>query len=257
MEFGDRLGIAGLIIGIAGVGVTILWPTKRFIGVVCIIFAAALLVGWGGLEIHDRLHGKGNAQNQAERPSEEARPTPPTATSEPIVVQSTTTKKHKKQSQPQQPNSNNSLNVSAPNGIAIGGNNNGIATVNNNPAVNPNAMTVMYDCGGNRRSSGPTPNTGLSVTLDVGHDESALKEMVRLNDAQQYSELLDTCRGNIAGEPEWLTPYLFCGLGYFASGDKLKAREMLAHYEQYKGPAYNVEMCNNIEDFLRNNLQGF
>jgi len=147
--------------------------------------------------------------------------------------------------------------VSAPNGIAIGGNNTGIATVNNNPPVNPNAMTVTYDCGGNRGSTGPTPNTGSSVTLEGGKSESALQKMSQLNNAQQYSELLDTCRENIANDPEWLTPYLFCGLGYLASGDNLKAKEMLVHYEQYKGPAYNVEMCNNIEKFLRNNLQGF
>src|SRR5258708_21750857 len=144
-------------------------------------------------------------------------------------------KKHNQQQQnnsggvntQQQSSGNNSPNVSAPNGIAIGGNNSGIATVNNNPPVNPNATAVMYDCAGNRRSSGPTPNTGLSVTLEVGHDESALKELVQLNDARQYSELLDSCRGNIAAEPEWLTPYLFCGLGYFGSGGKLKTGEML------------------------------
>lgn len=144
-----------------------------------------------------------------------------------------------------------------PNGICIGGNNSGIATVNNNPPVNPNAMTVVYDCSGNRRSIGPTPNTGLSVNVEVGGGQSTLQKMSELNNSHQYSELLNTCRASMITDPEWLTPYLFCGLGYLGKRDTLNAKEMLAHYEQYKGPAYNVEMCNDIEYFLRSRLEGF
>lgn len=51
MSRGDRLGIAGLISACIGIGITILWPTVRWIGWVAIVIAVALIVGWGVLEI--------------------------------------------------------------------------------------------------------------------------------------------------------------------------------------------------------------
>jgi hypothetical protein len=47
MQLGDNLGFAGLIFGVAGVGITILWPTKRPIGYVCIAVAVLIAVCWG------------------------------------------------------------------------------------------------------------------------------------------------------------------------------------------------------------------
>lgn len=51
MSRGDRLGIAGLILACIGIGITILWPTARWIGWVAIAVAVGLIVAWGILEI--------------------------------------------------------------------------------------------------------------------------------------------------------------------------------------------------------------
>jgi hypothetical protein len=51
MEFGDRLGLAGLIMALIGTAVTILWPTKRWIGWTCLLIALGLVGTWGWLEI--------------------------------------------------------------------------------------------------------------------------------------------------------------------------------------------------------------
>ena len=49
MQLGDHLGFAGLILGVAGLGITILWPAKRWIGVACLLVAALLGFCWGGV----------------------------------------------------------------------------------------------------------------------------------------------------------------------------------------------------------------
>jgi hypothetical protein len=56
MELGNRLGIAGLIVALLGLGITILYPTKRWIGYVCFIFAGILGVYWGISEYQARTH---------------------------------------------------------------------------------------------------------------------------------------------------------------------------------------------------------
>jgi len=52
MELGDRLGFAGLIAGIFGLGITILWPTRRWIGYACLVVAVVLAAFWGFSEYH-------------------------------------------------------------------------------------------------------------------------------------------------------------------------------------------------------------
>jgi hypothetical protein len=53
MDFGSRLGIAGLIVAIAGIGITILWQ-KRWIGYACFFVALLLGIWWGILEYQAR-----------------------------------------------------------------------------------------------------------------------------------------------------------------------------------------------------------
>jgi hypothetical protein len=50
MSFGDRLGIAGLILACIGIGIAILWPTARWVGWIAIFSAIGLLICWGVLE---------------------------------------------------------------------------------------------------------------------------------------------------------------------------------------------------------------
>lgn len=51
MSIGDHLGWWGLIVGVIGIGTTILWPTQKWIGWLCIGVAALLIISWGALAI--------------------------------------------------------------------------------------------------------------------------------------------------------------------------------------------------------------
>lgn len=44
---GDHLGFASLVVGVVGVAITILWPTKRRVGYVCLAGAFLVCVCWG------------------------------------------------------------------------------------------------------------------------------------------------------------------------------------------------------------------
>lgn len=51
MSRGDRLGIAGLVLALVGIGIAVLWPTARWIGWGAILVALGLVVCWGILEL--------------------------------------------------------------------------------------------------------------------------------------------------------------------------------------------------------------
>lgn len=63
MELGDRLGIVGLILALVGLAVTILWPTKRWIGYVSLTGAGILLLWWVGIELHEHFRKVQSASN--------------------------------------------------------------------------------------------------------------------------------------------------------------------------------------------------
>lgn len=50
MSFGDRFGIAGVILALFALAASYLWPGKRWIGWISLCFAIVLLFGWGWLE---------------------------------------------------------------------------------------------------------------------------------------------------------------------------------------------------------------
>lgn len=50
-----RIAIAGLIMAFAGVGITILWPSKRWLGWLCLFLATVLGIYWGCLEFLGRF----------------------------------------------------------------------------------------------------------------------------------------------------------------------------------------------------------
>lgn len=50
MEFADRLGLAALMVTLVGLGITILWPTKRWLGYLSLIAGIGLALWWGRLE---------------------------------------------------------------------------------------------------------------------------------------------------------------------------------------------------------------
>jgi hypothetical protein len=69
MQFGDHLGIAGLIVGLTGTGITILWPAKRWIGIVFLVVAFCLVLCWGYLAYSDR-HPRGSSAKDEPQPSQ-------------------------------------------------------------------------------------------------------------------------------------------------------------------------------------------
>src|SRR5258708_37338250 len=116
-------------------------------------------------------------------------------------------------------------------------------------AVNPNIPAKTYFCNGQWRTAGPGANAGFEINM--GGDDSAFQEMVRLNNSRQYSELLKVCLAQIQTTPGWLTPRLFCGLAYLGTGDKVKAKAMLVEFDSKTGPAYDVDACQQMSVHLR------
>jgi hypothetical protein len=124
-----------------------------------------------------------------------------------------------------------------------------------NPPINPNAATITYDCAGVQTWVGRTPETLQGININDQIQRGVVTRMGDLYNATEYTELLNICSEKIKSAPEWQTPYIFCGLAYLAVGNKDKSREMLRHYEENKGPAYEgAPACKEMLDFLRRNL---
>jgi hypothetical protein len=120
-------------------------------------------------------------------------------------------------------------------------------------AVNPNIPVKAYACNGEWRTVGPGQATALEVNM--GGNDSAFQNMIRLNNSKQYADLLNECLAQISSTPEWLTPRLFCGMAYMASGNKVKVKEMLTEFDSRTGPAYTVGACQQMSDLLHRALQ--
>jgi len=120
-------------------------------------------------------------------------------------------------------------------------------------AINPNLPAKTYFCNGMWRTAGPGKNAGMEVS--IGGDDSAFQEMARLYNSKQFTDVVKKCLSQIESAPEWLTPRLFCGLGYLALGDTAKAKEMLKDFDSRTGPAYEAEPCDKMSTFLHASLQ--
>lgn len=120
-------------------------------------------------------------------------------------------------------------------------------------AVNPNIPARTYFCNGQSRTAGPGPHAGFEIS--IGGDDSSFQEMIRLNNSGQYPDLLKACLTQIRSAPEWLTPRLFCSLAYLGTGDRAKASEMLGEFDSRTGPAYDVDACKQMSDYLHGQLQ--
>ena len=120
-------------------------------------------------------------------------------------------------------------------------------------AVNPNLPTKTYFCDGTWKSTGP--GTDSVVTFAMGDDEPSFKEMGELLNSDKPAALLKVCRAQIDSKPEWLTPRLFCAAAYFQTGDRVKAREMLAEFDAKSGPAYTAQPCGQLSEEVHKVLQ--
>jgi len=119
--------------------------------------------------------------------------------------------------------------------------------------VNPNVPSKTYFCDGHWRTAGPGPHAGFEVSL--GGDDSAFQQMIQFNNSRQYESLLKSCLAQMSSTPEWLTPRLFCGLAYLGTGDREKAKAMLAEFDSKTGPAYSVDACKQMSDYLHEQLK--
>ncbi len=119
-------------------------------------------------------------------------------------------------------------------------------------ALNPNVPIKTYFCNGQWRTMGPGANAGMEVV--VGGDNTDFRREVDLLNSQQYRTLLDDCTAQIKDKPEWLTPYLTCGVAYLGLGDKTNAVAMLKAFDSKSGPAYEVDGCKEMSAYLRNHL---
>ncbi len=55
MSFGDRLGLAGLIVALLAIAAFYLWPDKKWIGWPCLALAVILSLAWVGFEFQEQL----------------------------------------------------------------------------------------------------------------------------------------------------------------------------------------------------------
>jgi hypothetical protein len=117
--------------------------------------------------------------------------------------------------------------------------------------INPNQPARTYFCNGEWKDVGPSADAAFQISL--GGDDSAFKQMIELNNSRQTA-VIDLCLQQIQSTPEWLTPRLFCAVGYFEIGDKTKATAMLKEFDARTGPAYSDGACKQMSDFLHQHL---
>jgi hypothetical protein len=119
--------------------------------------------------------------------------------------------------------------------------------------VNPNLPIRTYLCNGKWSTTGPSATA--AIRINTGGDDSIFQKMRELFNAGKYAEVLTVCNAQIQSTPEWLTPYLFCGLGYLETGNTQKARQMMDHYDKHTGPSYDDVPCHQMSDLLHNILK--
>jgi hypothetical protein len=119
-------------------------------------------------------------------------------------------------------------------------------------AINPNIPSKTYFCDGIWRTSGPSANA--AVAISIGGDDHAFQTIIRLQNAGKHKELLEFCLAQIQSTPEWLTPKLFSALAYLALGDSEKAKAMLAEFESKAGDAYDTDGCKQASEYLHEQL---
>lgn len=122
--------------------------------------------------------------------------------------------------------------------------------------VNPNETVTTYNCRGLYRKSGPSPTA--AVRSDFGMvDEDASQRMFDAFRDLKGKELIEQCESLSAAYPEWLTPVLFCAVGYERVGKYDRAEELLKIYNDRSGPGYKEDkLCEGLYEETRDALQG-
>lgn len=119
--------------------------------------------------------------------------------------------------------------------------------------INPNRAVKTYRCSGQWSTAGPGQNS--VIEYNNGGDTSDYDVMINLANSELNSQLVDKCEALLQTKPEWLSPLLFCSVGYFRLGNIAKAKEALEKYDSRSGPAYDEPHCQEIVNDMRAKLQ--
>ena len=129
-------------------------------------------------------------------------------------------------------------------------------TVNLNPPVNPNQPVTTYSCDGQvQRILGSSPTSAMSIGGCMGDGCPAAVEFQKMAAITDPVKLRLECLAQTKETPEWLSPYLFCGVADIDLGMKVEAGKILDYYQQHTGPAYKVPQCDAMLDKLRKGLE--
>ena len=262
MSFGDRFGMAGVILALFALASQYLWPDKKWIGWLSFSCAVALLIGWGWLELGNelprlrsrypvissvvafiiggclavalwRLAASPLSRNQTPKlPGEPSleHPQPPKTDAVPPPsatmaknTNPTATAPTPKSKAPSITVEQHSSGPESPNVATFG--NNSPVTITKKP--NPYAAVVWYEFNGVKHIQ-----EGNSFQAIAGDEMSVFPQFGQLQEQKKWQELGNLCEQQIAKSPEWLTPYLFSGIAYANLGQKDKAIERLEYVER-------------------------
>lgn len=110
--------------------------------------------------------------------------------------------------------------VDSPNVIAGG-------DVTINPPANTNEWTVRYEFNGRKHKQ----RVG-EITMEDG-EVLVFQKIKSLYDAQNWKSLVEVCEAETRAVPEWLTPYLYAGVGYGNLGERERAIQYLEYVEKH------------------------
>ena len=122
---------------------------------------------------------------------------------------------------------------------------------NNSPVTitrkhNPYAAIVYYDFNGVKRIQ-----KGASREAILGEEYTVFPRFGQLQTEQKWQELIDLCEQQIGKSPEWLTPYVFAGVGYANLGQKDKAIERLEYVEHHAAGNEEYKDASRILHLLK------
>lgn len=90
---------------------------------------------------------------------------------------------------------------------------------------------------------------GASGEVVIGEEYTVFPRFEQLQAEEKWQELIELCEQQITKFPEWLTPYVFAGIGYANLGQKSKAIERLEYVE--KSAAGNKDYEDEAARLLR------
>ena len=92
-------------------------------------------------------------------------------------------------------------------------------------ARDPNEPIVFYEPNGAKHIQ-----IGGTFSIDPTLRDTVFPTIRSLYENEQWRELVDTCEAEIEANPDWLTPYLFAGIGYVNLKDEPAATKRLEHF---------------------------